>query len=201
MSSGLWTAGASVGSRLRTQWGLSVSHWESTGARAGLMNRGDLNIRRIDSRRDDIRAAMAELRQRLSPRGNVVSEAGRRRTIEVFGEPLSPPQVVERICDDVRSTGWRPCSTTPADRQGRADGRDAPRAGSRAGPGPCRGRSGAARGRSPGARATSASFRRRSCTTTCGSSGPAGTWSSATGRWIAWASACRAGRRRILRPC
>jgi histidinol dehydrogenase len=65
----------------------------------------DLRIRRIDSRREDIRAAMAELRARLSPRGNVVSEAGRRRTIEVFGEPLSPQQVVERICGDVQRRG------------------------------------------------------------------------------------------------
>jgi histidinol dehydrogenase len=64
-----------------------------------------LKIRRIDSRREDIRAAMAELRTKLSPQGNVVSEAGRRRTIEVFGEPLSPQQVVERICRDVRETG------------------------------------------------------------------------------------------------
>ena len=43
---------------------------------------------------EHIRAAMAELRRRLSPEGNVVSEAGRRRTVEVFGEPLSPAQVV-----------------------------------------------------------------------------------------------------------
>ena len=74
-----------------------------------------LTIRRIDSRRDDIRAAMAELRRRSSAReGNVVSEAGRQRTIEVFGEPLSPQQVVERICRDVRAArAWPPCSTTP----------------------------------------------------------------------------------------
>ncbi len=65
----------------------------------------DLNIRCIDSRRDDIRAAMAELRAKLSPAGNVVSEAGRRRTIEVFGQPLSPEQVVERICGDVQRQG------------------------------------------------------------------------------------------------
>ena len=65
----------------------------------------NLNILHIDSRRDDIRAAMAELRRRLSPEGNVVSEAGRRRTIEVFGEPLSPHQVVERICRDVKEKG------------------------------------------------------------------------------------------------
>ena len=61
-----------------------------------------LNIMRIDTRRDDFRAALAELRERLSPRGHVVSEAGKRKTIEVFSEPLSPAQVVERICVDVR---------------------------------------------------------------------------------------------------
>ena len=64
-----------------------------------------LSIRRIDSRREDIRAAMNALRRRLSPEGNVVSEAGRRRTIEVFGEPLSPVEVVERICRDVQAHG------------------------------------------------------------------------------------------------
>src|SRR5688572_4894055 len=64
-----------------------------------------LNIRRIDARNQDVRGEIAALRERLSPRGNVVSEAGRRRTIEVFGEPLSPQQVVERICTDVRSRG------------------------------------------------------------------------------------------------
>ena len=64
-----------------------------------------LKILQIDTRRDDFRAALAELRERLSPRGNVVSEAGRRKTIEVFGEPLSPSQVVERICGDVRQKG------------------------------------------------------------------------------------------------
>ncbi|MFZ1934910.1 MAG: histidinol dehydrogenase [Thermoguttaceae bacterium] len=69
------------------------------------MPSADLNIRRIDSRREDIRAAMAELRAKLSPAGDVVSEAGRRRTIEVFGQPLSPQQVVQRICSDVQRQG------------------------------------------------------------------------------------------------
>jgi len=69
------------------------------------MDQEPLNIRRIDSRRDDIRAAMADLRERLSPRGNIVSEAGRRLTVEVFGEPLSPVQVVERICRTVQQEG------------------------------------------------------------------------------------------------
>ena len=64
-----------------------------------------LNILRIDSRRDDIRAAMVELRRRLSPHGDVVSPQGRQRTLEIFGEPLSPAEVVERICRDVRQRG------------------------------------------------------------------------------------------------
>lgn len=48
---------------------------------------------------------MAELRRKLSPRGDVVSPAGRKRTIEVFGGPLSPLEVVERICRDVAERG------------------------------------------------------------------------------------------------
>ena len=64
-----------------------------------------LNILRIDTRNEQWREVIAALRERLSPRGNVVSEAGRKRTIEVFGEALSPEQVVERICEDVRQRG------------------------------------------------------------------------------------------------
>lgn len=59
----------------------------------------------IDTRAGNAAAELAALRERLSPRGNVVSEAGRRKTMQVFGEPLSPQQVVERICDDVRNKG------------------------------------------------------------------------------------------------
>jgi len=64
-----------------------------------------LNILRIDSRKDDIRAAMDKLRRRLSPRGEVVSQQGRQRTIEIFGEPLTPAEVVRRICRDVEQQG------------------------------------------------------------------------------------------------
>lgn len=64
-----------------------------------------LNIKRIDARHEDARAALAGLREQLSPRGDVVSDAGRQLTIDVFGEPLSPADVVERICDDVRDEG------------------------------------------------------------------------------------------------
>lgn len=64
-----------------------------------------LNILRIDSQKDDIRAAMDKLRGRLSPRGEVVSQQGRQRTIEIFGEPLTPAEVVRRICRDVEQQG------------------------------------------------------------------------------------------------
>jgi histidinol dehydrogenase len=64
-----------------------------------------LAIRRIDCSRDDARRAIAELRRELSPQGNVVSPQGKARTIAAFGEPLSPQQVVERICNDVAERG------------------------------------------------------------------------------------------------
>ncbi len=69
------------------------------------MPEAPLKIQRIDSRSADARAALLRLREALSPRGNIVSEAGRQRTREVFGEELSPQQVVERICRDVREQG------------------------------------------------------------------------------------------------
>ncbi|MCP4814483.1 MAG: histidinol dehydrogenase [Planctomycetaceae bacterium] len=62
-------------------------------------------IKRIETDRDDIQQSLDSLRERLSPRGNVVSKAGRERTIAVFGEPLTPRQVVQRICDEVRAEG------------------------------------------------------------------------------------------------
>ena len=65
-----------------------------------------LAIRRIDCSRDDARVAIAELRHQLSPRGNVVSPAGRARTVAAFGEALSPQRVVERICSDVAERGF-----------------------------------------------------------------------------------------------
>jgi histidinol dehydrogenase len=64
-----------------------------------------LAIPRIDARRPEARAPLDALRQKLAPDGDVVSDAGRRKTVEVFGEPLSPSQVVERICRDVRERG------------------------------------------------------------------------------------------------
>jgi histidinol dehydrogenase len=69
------------------------------------MNTTPIRIRRIDSRSGDARAELAALGAALSPRGDMVSDEGRRRTKEVFGEELAPGQVVERICRDVRAKG------------------------------------------------------------------------------------------------
>jgi histidinol dehydrogenase len=64
-----------------------------------------LKILRIDTRTENVAEALEALRQRLSPRGNVVSQEGSRLTQEVFGQPLTPQQVVEKICNDVQSEG------------------------------------------------------------------------------------------------
>lgn len=64
-----------------------------------------LEIQRIDTRLPDGPAAIAQLRAKLAPSGNVVSDAGRQKTLEVFGTPMAPTEVVERICSDVRTQG------------------------------------------------------------------------------------------------
>ncbi len=66
-----------------------------------------VKIQRVDTRTEPRRAheQLAELRRKLSPTGEMVSEASRERTIAVFGAPLSPQQVVERICGEVRQDG------------------------------------------------------------------------------------------------
>lgn len=65
----------------------------------------EIQLKRIDTRSDDVQSQLETLRESLSPRGDVVSEQGRRRTIETFGEPLTPQEVVERICGEVREQG------------------------------------------------------------------------------------------------
>ena len=61
---------------------------------------------RIDTSQPDARRQIDSLRAKLAPSsGDVVSEAGRKKTIEVFGEPLTPVEVVDRICRDVRERG------------------------------------------------------------------------------------------------
>jgi histidinol dehydrogenase len=61
--------------------------------------------RRIDLSAADGLQNLDALRRMLVSQGEMVSPAGRQRTIDVFGAPLTPRQVVERICSDVRSKG------------------------------------------------------------------------------------------------
>ncbi|MCM2371674.1 histidinol dehydrogenase [Aporhodopirellula aestuarii] len=64
----------------------------------------DSLIRYVDAREggDEI---LAELREKLSPRGDLVSPRGRELTQAVFGKPLTPIEVVETICRDVQTEG------------------------------------------------------------------------------------------------
>ncbi len=64
-----------------------------------------LKIARIDARSGGFEGELNRLREQLSPRGNVVSPKGRELTLRVFGEPLAPGAVVERICDAVKNDG------------------------------------------------------------------------------------------------
>ncbi|MBQ1337341.1 MAG: histidinol dehydrogenase, partial [Thermoguttaceae bacterium] len=65
------------------------------------MSENALKLTWIDARKDDVRKQINALRQKLSLKGNIVSEAGKRRTIEIFGAPLTPAEVVNKICFDV----------------------------------------------------------------------------------------------------
>jgi len=64
-----------------------------------------LKIRRIDWADPAASTDLAALREVLSVETGQVTEQALRRTVEVFGEPLSPLSVVRRILDDVRLRG------------------------------------------------------------------------------------------------
>src|SRR5438270_13335805 len=64
-----------------------------------------LSIRRIVLGEPGAAEQLARLRSELSAQGNVVSEKSRELTLRVFGQALAPQQVVERVCEDVRSRG------------------------------------------------------------------------------------------------
>ncbi|MBQ6828999.1 MAG: hypothetical protein IJO46_13400 [Thermoguttaceae bacterium] len=65
------------------------------------MTQPALNLQWIDARQNDVQEKIDALRQKLSVKGNIVSEEGKRRTIEIFGAPLTPAEVAETICRDV----------------------------------------------------------------------------------------------------
>ncbi len=62
-------------------------------------------VQTIDLTTADGRGRLERLVSRLSSQGDVVSPAAATRTIEIFGEPLTPKQVVAKICDDVKAKG------------------------------------------------------------------------------------------------
>ena len=62
-------------------------------------------MERLDVSSPGYAQAIETLRRKLSPDGSVVSPRGRELTLKVFGEALSPSEVVERICNDVRNHG------------------------------------------------------------------------------------------------
>jgi len=66
---------------------------------------GGLSMRRIRFADPDGGERIAALLSQLSMQGDIVSPRGRELTEKVFGEPLTPNQVVERICEAVRVRG------------------------------------------------------------------------------------------------
>jgi histidinol dehydrogenase len=64
-----------------------------------------ITIRRIRFADPDGGERIAALLSRLSMQGDIVSPRGREITERVFGQPLTPVQVVERVCEDVRQRG------------------------------------------------------------------------------------------------
>jgi histidinol dehydrogenase len=66
---------------------------------------GTLNVRRIDLADPDAAAKLSALRRQLTSQADVVSPRSRKLTETVFGKALTPAQVVERVCADVRERG------------------------------------------------------------------------------------------------
>ena len=64
-----------------------------------------LNILWVNGKNENIPERIAELRKKLSPQGDIVSPRGRQKTIETFGEALTPQEVVKRICADIAAKG------------------------------------------------------------------------------------------------
>ena len=64
-----------------------------------------LQIERLDAQSDSFHQSLEKLQQKLSVEGDIVSAAGREKTIAAFGQPLTPIQVVEKICTEVKNSG------------------------------------------------------------------------------------------------
>ena len=64
-----------------------------------------LKVRRIDCTAPNAVKQLAALRNQFANQGVIISPQGRKLTQAVFGEPLSPEEVVSRICKDVQKRG------------------------------------------------------------------------------------------------
>ena len=64
-----------------------------------------IKLERISCADSGASQKLADLRARLGAQGSIISPKSRQLTMKVFGEALSPAQVVERICNDVRKEG------------------------------------------------------------------------------------------------
>ncbi len=60
---------------------------------------------RLRANDSEFQIQLDQLKRKLSPDGSVVSPRSRELTLKLFGAPLSPQQVVERICTEVRQRG------------------------------------------------------------------------------------------------
>ncbi len=65
----------------------------------------DLKRLNLITARSEALEELESLRKSLSPRGDIVSPRGRELTLKVFGEALTPVAVVDRILNDISSTG------------------------------------------------------------------------------------------------
>jgi histidinol dehydrogenase len=65
----------------------------------------NLKIRRIDLTTNDAKRQIARLREQFHHDNEIVSTHTKKITQAVFGKPLLPADVVERICTDVRNKG------------------------------------------------------------------------------------------------
>ena len=68
---------------------------------------GNFSMRRITYAAPDAAEQLRQLCGQLSLQADVVSPRGRALTEQVFGQALTPAQVVERICGDVKLQGLR----------------------------------------------------------------------------------------------
>jgi histidinol dehydrogenase len=64
-----------------------------------------LKVRRIDCSAPNAARQLASLRDQLDSQGVVVSSRDKKLTTAVFGEPLPPIRVVERVCEDIKNRG------------------------------------------------------------------------------------------------